>query len=53
MGGFLFWGIKCIEPYRVWVWRVEDDAHDWVQEICKPGRGFTWVKNSELVSQQP
>jgi WD40-like Beta Propeller Repeat len=19
MGGFLFWGIKCIEPYRVWV----------------------------------
>jgi hypothetical protein len=29
-GGFLFWGIKCIEPYRVWVWRAEDDAHDWV-----------------------
>src|SRR5437588_489162 len=24
MGGFLFWGIQCIEPYRVWVWRVED-----------------------------
>lgn len=53
MGGFLFWGIKCIEPYRVWVWRVEDDAHDWVQEICKPGRGFTWVKNSDLLFEQP
>jgi len=53
MGGFLFWGIKCIEPYRVWVWRVEDDTHDWVQEICKPGRGFTWVKNSDLLFEQP
>jgi hypothetical protein len=53
IGGFLFWGIKCIEPYRVWVWRVEDDAHDWVQEICKPGRGFTWVKNSDLLLEQP
>jgi hypothetical protein len=53
MGGFLFWGIKCIEPYRVWVWRVEDDAHDWVQEICKPGRGFTWVKNSDLLFDKP
>jgi len=52
-GGFLFWGIKCIEPYRVWVWRVEDDAHDWVQEICKPGRGFTWVKNSDLLFDKP
>jgi hypothetical protein len=53
IGGFLFWGIKCIEPYRVWVWRVEDDAHDWVQQICKPGRGFMWVRNSDLLFQQP
>jgi hypothetical protein len=52
-GGFLFWGIKCIEPYRVWVWRVEDDAHDWVQQICKPGRTFIWVKNSDLLFEQP
>jgi hypothetical protein len=52
-GGFLFWSIKCIEPYRVWVWRVEDDAHDWVQDICKPGRSFTWVKNSDLLFVQP
>lgn len=49
MGGFLFWGIKCIEPYRVWVWRIEDDEHDWVQQICKPGRGFTWINNSEFL----
>lgn len=48
-GGFLFWGIKCIEPYRVWVWRVEDDEHDWVQQICKPGRAFMWINNSELL----
>lgn len=48
-GGFLFWGIKCIEPYRIWVWRVEDDEHDWVQQICKPGRAFTWIDNSELL----
>ena len=48
-GGFLFWGIKCIEPYRVWVWRVEDDEHDWVQQICKPRRAFTWIKDSELL----
>jgi WD40-like Beta Propeller Repeat len=48
-GGFLFWGIKCIEPYRVWVWRVEDDEHDWVQQICKPGRAFEWINNSELL----
>ncbi len=52
-GGFLFWGIKCIEPYRVWVWRVEDGAHDWVQQICKPGRAFMWLKNSELSFDQP
>jgi len=52
-GGFLIWGIKCIEPYRVWVWRVEDDAHDWVQQICKPGRTFIWVKNSDLLFEQP
>jgi Tol biopolymer transport system component len=52
MGGFLFWGIKCIEPYRVWVWRVEDDAHDWVLQICKPGRGFDWVQNSDLTFEQ-
>jgi len=53
MGGFLFWGIKCIEPYRVWVWRVEDDAHDWVQQICKPGRSFIWVRNSDLLFDRP
>ncbi len=52
-GGFLFWGIKCVEPYRVWVWRVEDNAHDWVQQICKPGRTFIWVKNSDLLFEQP
>jgi WD40-like Beta Propeller Repeat len=52
-GGFLVWGIKCIEPYRVWVWRVEDDAHDWVQQICKPGRSFIWVRNSDLLFEQP
>lgn|SRR6266850_979234 len=50
-GGFLFWGIKCIEPYRVWVWRVEDGAHDWVLNICKPGRSFFWVMNSELSTE--
>jgi hypothetical protein len=48
-GGFLFWGIKCIEPYKVWVWRVEDDERDWVQQICKPGRAFEWINNSELL----
>jgi len=48
MGGFLFWGIECVEPYRVWVWRVEDGAHDWVLNICKPGRTFLWVMNSAL-----
>jgi tricorn protease-like protein len=51
-GGFLFWGIKCIEPYRVWVWRVEDGAHDWVKQICKPGRTLFWVKDSELTFDQ-
>lgn len=50
-GGFLFWGIKCIEPYRVWVWRVDDDAHDWVDQTCKPGFGFLWVNNSNLLFQ--
>jgi WD40-like Beta Propeller Repeat len=50
-GGFLIWGMKCPEPYRVWVWRLEDDAHDWVQGICKPNRSFMWVKNSDLVPQ--
>src|SRR5229473_591321 len=53
MGGFLFWGIKCIEPYRVWVWRVEDGAHDWVLGICKPGRSFIWVRNSDLLFDRP
>jgi hypothetical protein len=52
-GGFLFWGIKCIEPYRVWVWRVEDDAHEWVDQTCKPGFGFLWVKNSDLLIEKP
>jgi WD40 repeat protein len=50
-GGFLFWGIQCIEPYHVWVWRVEDGAHDWVQQICKPGYSFKWVENSALSDQ--
>ena len=48
MGGFLFWGIKCIEPYKVWVWRVKDGAHDWVDQVCKPGFPLSWVNNSEL-----
>ena len=48
MGGFLFWGIQCIEPYRVWVWRVQDGAHDWVKQICKPGWTLMWVENSTL-----
>ena len=48
-GGFLLWGIKCVEPYRVWVWRVEDNEHDWVQQICKPGRAFMWIKDSEFL----
>ena len=52
-GGFLFWGIKCIEPYRVWVWRVQDGAHDWVQQICKPGRTFMWVRTSDLLFDSP
>lgn len=47
-GGFLFWGIKCIEPWRVWVWRVADGGHDWVQQICKPPRTLIWVNNSDL-----
>lgn len=51
MGGFLFWGIKCIEPYRVWVWRVEDGAHDWVLNMCKPGRQFSWVMNSDISTE--
>lgn len=50
-GGFLFWGIECVEPYRVWVWRVEDRAHDWVLNICKPGRLFSWVMNSDLSTE--
>jgi WD40-like Beta Propeller Repeat len=50
-GGFLFWGIKCIEPYRVWVWRLEDGAHDWVLNICKPGRQFSWVMNSDISTE--
>jgi hypothetical protein len=49
-GGFLIFGMKCPEPWRVWVWRVEDGAHDWVYQICKPPRMFQWVKDSEIVS---
>jgi tricorn protease-like protein len=52
-GGFLFWGIKCIEPYRVWVWRVADGGHDWVQQICKPRRTFIWVHDSDLAPLKP
>jgi len=51
MGGFLFWGIECIEPYRAWVWRVEDGEHDWVKQICKPGRTLMWVDDSALSLQ--
>jgi len=47
-GGFLVWGMKCPEPYRVWVWRVDDGAHDWVDGICKPSRAFVWLKSSDL-----
>ncbi|MGA8143730.1 MAG: hypothetical protein WB987_07565 [Candidatus Acidiferrales bacterium] len=49
--GFLIFGMKCPEPWRVWVWRVEDGAHDWVYQICKPPRLFHWVKDSEIVSE--
>ncbi len=51
LGGLLFWRIQCPEPWRVWVWRVEDGDHDWAMQICKPGRSFVWLKNSELVLQ--
>jgi hypothetical protein len=50
-GGFLIFGMKCPEPWRVWVWRVEDGAHDWVYQICKPPRLFQWVKDSEIVPE--
>jgi len=50
-GGFFIWGMKCPEPYRVWVVRVDDWAADWVQNTCKPGFPFEWVKNSDLVGQ--
>jgi hypothetical protein len=49
--GVLFGRTNCPESYRVWVWRLEDGAHDWVQQICKPGRTFVWVKTSDLASQ--
>ncbi len=29
------------------------DAHDWVQQICKPGRSFIWVRNSDLLFDRP
>jgi hypothetical protein len=49
--GVLFGRTNCPESYRVWVWRLEDGAHDWVQQICKPPRTFMWVKTSDLESQ--
>jgi len=49
--GVIFGRTNCPESYRVWVWRLEDGAHDWVQQICKPGRTFVWVKTSDLASQ--
>jgi len=48
--GIFFWRISCPDSYRVWVWRLEDGAHDWVQQICKPPRTFVWVKTSDLAS---
>jgi len=40
--------------YRVWVWRVEDDAHDWVQQICSQtdlylGKDSALCLSSQLV----
>ncbi len=26
---------------------------DWVQQICKPGRSFIWVRNSDLLFDRP
>jgi WD40-like Beta Propeller Repeat len=49
--GVVFGRTNCPESYRVWVWRLEDGAHDWVQQICKPSRTFVWVKTSDLASQ--
>ena len=49
--GLLFGKTNCPESYRVWVWRLEDNAHDWVQQICKPSRTFVWVKTSDFASQ--
>jgi hypothetical protein len=49
--GLLFGKTICPESYRIWVWRLEDNAHDWVQQICKPSRTFVWVKTSDLASQ--
>ncbi|MGH9744938.1 MAG: hypothetical protein ACRD59_02355 [Candidatus Acidiferrales bacterium] len=48
LGGLLIWKIQCPEPWRVWVWRVEDGEHDWVMQICKPPRSFLWLNNSDL-----
>ncbi len=50
-GGFLIFGMKCPEPWRVWVWRVEDGAHDWVYQTCKPPRLFRWIRDSEISSE--
>lgn len=50
-GGFLIFGLKCPEPWRIWVWRVADGAHDWVYQICKPPRLFWWVKDSEIEAE--
>jgi len=52
-GGFLFWGIECIEPYRVWVSRMEDGDTDWVLDICKPPRSFVWVKTNDVEVLSP
>lgn len=50
-GGFLIFGMKCPEPWRIWVWRVADGAHDWVLQICKPPRLFWWVRDSEIATE--
>lgn len=47
-----FWEIGCPDSYRVWVWRIEDGEHDWVYQICKPGRPMVWIMNSDLLTTQ-
>jgi hypothetical protein len=48
-----FWEIGCPDSYRVWIWRVEDGEHDWVCQICKPGRPLVWITRSDLPAAHP